>query len=100
MSRESDLTTLVGQAARAYQSGQKFFVARFKLGAWGQPNHGELPTWGESLEAVEAAGWVLDRWATSSDNAGGLNAFPVFRRGAPPVPTQSAPGWPTPQDRP
>ena len=96
MSRETDLDMIAGQATRAYRSGQKFFVARLRLGAWGQPGHGELPTWGESLEAVEAAWWVLDRWAASADSSGGVNAFPVFRRGtAAPEPTSA---WP-PQDR-
>lgn len=101
MSRESDLDAVTGQAARAHRSGQRFFVVRLKLGAWGQPGHGELPTWGESLEAIEAAGWVLEHWSTSSDNSGGLNALPVFRRSGPPVVPAPSATWPTaPQDHP
>lgn len=99
MSRETDLDTLTGQAALAFHSGQRFFVARLRLGAWGQPGHGELPTWGESLEAVEAAGWVLDRWAATGDSSGGLNAFPVFRRGTAAPDVQQPLPWP-PQDSP
>lgn len=98
MSRENDLQQVIGQATQAYQSGQHFFVARLKLGVWGMPGHGELPTWGESLQAIEAVGWALDKWSVSSDTGGGLNAFPVFRRGsgAPPA----GPTGPSPQDRP
>jgi hypothetical protein len=97
MSRESDLRAVTAQAGEAFRTGQMFFVARLKLGAWGMPGHGEIAAWGESLQAIEAAGWVLDRWSVSSDSGGGLNAFPVFRRGSGP-PTSQA--WPTPpQDR-
>jgi hypothetical protein len=81
MSRESDLTLLATQASAGYAAGQRFFAAKFKLGAWGAPSHGELPTWGESLDAVEAAGWVLDRWTVAGDAGGGMAAYPVFRRG-------------------
>lgn len=80
MSRESDLEELTGQASRAFRSGQQFFVAKLKLSVWGPPGHGELPTWGESLEACEAAGWVLDRWTVAGDASGGMAAYPVFRR--------------------
>ncbi len=80
MSTESDLAELITQASRAFQSGQRFFVAKLKLGAWSQPGHGELPSFGESLEAIEAAGWTLDRWTVTSDPNGGTSAYPVFRR--------------------
>jgi hypothetical protein len=80
MSREADLKLLVDEAYAAYRGGQAIFVARFKVGAWGQPGHGELPQWSESLQALEAIGWVLTNWSTSYDPGGGLNAFPVFRR--------------------
>lgn len=80
MSRESDLKELTAQAGGAFRSGQHFFVAKLKLSAWGPPGHGELPAWGESLEAVEAAGWVLDRWTVAADAGGGMAAYPVFRR--------------------
>ncbi len=80
MSRETDLAELASQASRAFQSGQRFFVAKLKLGAWGQPGHGEVASFGESPEAVEAAGWVLDRWTVTSEANGGTSAYPVFRR--------------------
>ncbi len=98
MSRESDLHTVMGQATQAFRTGQLFFVARLKLGVWGTPGHGEVAAWGESLQAIEAAGWVLDRWSVTTDTGGGLNAFPVFRRAAAGAKT---PAWSTaPQDRP
>ncbi|MBK8468531.1 MAG: hypothetical protein WAR57_10245 [Candidatus Phosphoribacter sp.] len=81
MSRESELAQLVEQASAGYRSGQTFFVAKLKLGAWGAPSHGEVAAWGESLAAVEAAGWVLDRWSVAGDAGGGMTAYPVFRRG-------------------
>jgi hypothetical protein len=43
----------------------------------------------DSVDAVEQAGWVLDRWTTTADPGGTFNAFPLFRRREP---------W-TPQDR-
>lgn len=95
MSRESDLEQIIGQATQAFGSGQHFFAARLKLGVWGVPGHGELPAWGESLQAIEAAGWVLDRWTVTVDAGGGFNAFPLFRRSGP-----SSPPHGPPQDRP
>ncbi len=86
MSRESDLRELQEEAVAAYQQGQPVFVARFKLGVWGGNPQGALPAWGESLYTVEAAGWVLDKWAVATDNGGASNAFPVFRRREPCTP--------------
>jgi len=78
-----------GAGCRRLPAGAADFVARFKLGVWGGNPQGALPAWGESLYTVEAAGWVLDKWAVATDNGGASNAFPVFRRREP---------W-TPQDR-
>ncbi len=89
MSRESDLRDLQSQASAAYQQGQPIFVARLKLGVWGIPT-GVVPAWGESIHTVESAGWVLDKWAVTTDSGGASSAFPVFRR---------SDSW-TPQDRP
>jgi len=91
VSRESDLQELQEHAAAAYHQGQPVFVARFKVGGvWGGVPEGAVPAWGESVYTVEAAGWVLDKWAVTTDMNGGFNAFPVFRRRE---------AW-TPQDRP
>ena len=43
----------------------------------------------DSVDAVEANGWVLDHWSVNFDSGGTFNAFPLFRRN---------PAW-TPQDR-
>jgi hypothetical protein len=88
MSQESDLKALSAQAEQAYQQGRPTFVARLKLGAWGT-GVGQLTAWMDSVDAVEQAGWVLDRWTTTADPGGTFNAFPLFRRREP---------W-TPQDR-
>ena len=32
------------------------------------------------VDAVEANGWVLDRWSVNFDSGGTFNAFPLFRR--------------------
>ena len=42
----------------------------------------------DSLDAVEAAGWMLETWTACADPSGAFSAFPVFRRGTA-----------TPQDR-
>ncbi len=90
MSVESDLKNLYAQAHQAYQQGRPTFIARFKLSQWGAgAAAGQVTSWMDSLDAVEQAGWVLDRWNTSADAGGTFNAFPLFRRRE---------AW-TPQDR-
>jgi predicted alpha/beta hydrolase family esterase len=79
MSHESDLEALRGQAIAAYQQGRPTFVARLKLAQWGSPA-GEISTWMDSVDAVEANGWVLDQWSVNFDSGGTFNAFPLFRR--------------------
>ena len=88
MSQESDLEALRAQAIAAYQQGRPTFVARLKLTQWGAPA-GETTAWMNSVDAVEANGWVLDHWSVNFDSGGTFNAFPLFRRN---------PAW-TPQDR-
>lgn len=89
MSRESDLRDLLTVASNAYRAGQYFFVARLKHSPWGSQAAGEMGAWGESLQAVESAGWVLDKWVVAIEAGGGPNAFPVFRRrDAGPAPLQ------------
>ena len=34
----------------------------------------------DSVDAVEANGWVLDQWSVNFDSGGTFNAFPLFRR--------------------
>lgn len=80
MSRESDLRKLVDEAHLAHQREQEFFAARLKTSMWSQPDHGEVEAWSASLQAVEAAGWTLAHWSTSSDSGGNISAYPVFRR--------------------
>ncbi len=79
MSQESDLAALRAQAIAAYQQGRPTFVARLKLTQWGSPA-GEITTWMDSVDAVEANGWVLDQWSVNFDSGGTFNAFPLFRR--------------------
>jgi hypothetical protein len=79
MSQASDLETLRGQAFAAYQQGRPTFVARLKLTQWGSPA-GEVTGWMDSVDAVEAGGWVLDQWSVNFDSGGTFNAFPLFRR--------------------
>lgn len=82
MSREDELARLAEQAGAAYTSGRRFFVARLRLGVqWRGGAVSEVGDFGEALEVVERAGWVLDRWTVSGDGSGGQIAFPVFRRG-------------------
>ena len=90
MSRESDLRNLQSQASDAYEKGWSIFVARLKIGVWSMTPTGMVPVWGESIHTVESAGWVLDKWAVTTDSGGASSAFPVVRRND---------TW-TPQDRP
>ena len=78
MSHESDLEALRAQATAAYQQWRPTFVARLKLTQWGSPA-GEITTWMDSVDAVEANGWVLDQWSVDFDSGGTFNAFPLFR---------------------
>lgn len=82
MAKDDDLVRLGEQAGTAYAAGRQFFVARLRAGIqWRSGTLGELSDWGEALEVVERAGWVLDRWSVSGDGGGGQFGFPVFRRG-------------------
>ncbi len=58
MSRESDLQQLQEQAAAAYAAGKPVFVVRLVSGLWGSPAKGAMEPWGESVDAVESAGWT------------------------------------------
>ncbi len=79
MSQGSDLDTLRAQAFAAYQESRPTFVVRLKLTQWGSPA-GEITGWMDSVDAVEANGWVLDQWSVNFDSGGTFNAFPLFRR--------------------
>ena len=83
MSRESDLEQLRDQASAAYAAGQPVFVVRLAAGVWGTPGKGAMEPWGESVFAVESAGWTLEHWSVTTDASGQFNAFPLFRREVP-----------------
>ncbi len=80
MSRESDLAKLAEDARAAHGREQEFFAVRLKTSMWSQPDHGEVEPWSESLQVVEATGWTLTYWSTSTDSGGNVSAYPVFRR--------------------
>lgn len=72
---------IVEAAAKARDAGRRVFVAQMrspltKTEAWS----GGIDDWSQMVDAVEAQGWRLDRWAVTLDAKGRPAAYPLFRR--------------------
>lgn len=77
---ESDLAMVAEQARDALAREQEFLSVRLKSSWVSLPSHGEIEPWSRSLQIIEAAGWTLTHWSTSTDGSGNIGAYPVFRR--------------------
>lgn len=71
---------LAGEARKAAERGQRVFAAMLNSPATMADLSGEVPGWGDMIDAVEASGWKLDQWAVGSDHKGRPQAYPLFRR--------------------
>lgn len=78
--KDAKAAAVTKDAETAAAAGRRVFACRLNVGSGNAGFSGEVPGWGEMLEAVEATGWTLDRWAVSSDSKGRPEAYLLFRR--------------------
>jgi hypothetical protein len=72
-----------GQAERAVAEGRTVFTCRVNEGGWNDSWGGSLSGVAEQIEAVEAAGWHLDKASFLPGKGEHVSAFLIFRRANP-----------------
>lgn len=77
--KDAKANSLGQQAARAAGEGRQVFACRVNEGGWNDSWGGSLSGVAEQIEAVEAAGWVLDKASFLPGKGQNVSAFLIFR---------------------
>ena len=78
--KDAKSKSLGEQAARAIAEGRFVFACRVNEGGWNDNWGGSLSGVAEQIEAVESAGWYLDKASFLPGKGDKVSAFLIFRR--------------------
>lgn len=78
--KDAKASQLGTEAQKAHEDGDYFFTPLLNSPSTHHGMSGNIRDWAVMVQAVEAAGWVLDQWTVAADNKGRPQAYPLFRR--------------------
>lgn len=78
--RDTKADVLGEEAKYVRNAGGEVFVAVLNEPKTRVGWTGEVKDWTAAVAAVEAQGWRLEHWTTTTDPKGQPQAYPVFRR--------------------